>query len=113
MMTTAREMCLICAGTSREPVVSIYGVPTLCNRLCASEDEAANAPRGNPPATINAAPLRKNSRRSMSISHIAYEIILAVAAQRGASRSRTASVSLTSGRVQSTSPSAMKRGCKS
>jgi SAM-dependent methyltransferase len=39
--------CLICGGKSLEPLISIPDVPTLCNRLCASEAEAANARRGN------------------------------------------------------------------
>src|SRR6516164_5583441 len=39
--------CLICGEKSLEPLISIPGVPTLCNRLCASETEAWNAPRGD------------------------------------------------------------------
>jgi SAM-dependent methyltransferase len=39
--------CLICEGTSLEPLISVPDVPTLCNRLCASEAEARNAPRGD------------------------------------------------------------------
>lgn len=39
--------CLVCAGTALEPLISIPDVPALCNRLCASEAEAVNAPRGN------------------------------------------------------------------
>ena len=41
------KACLVCGGTSLEPLLSIPDVPTLCNRLCASEAEAANAPRGD------------------------------------------------------------------
>src|SRR5246127_933497 len=47
MTTKARERCLICGGASLELLISIPDVPTLCNRLCASEVEAANAPRGD------------------------------------------------------------------
>ena len=47
MKTRAGDSCLICGGTSLEPLVSILDVPTLCNRLCASEAEAASAPRGD------------------------------------------------------------------
>jgi SAM-dependent methyltransferase len=43
----AKDPCLICGARSLEPLISIPDVPTLCNRLCASEAEAANAPRGN------------------------------------------------------------------
>jgi 2-polyprenyl-3-methyl-5-hydroxy-6-metoxy-1,4-benzoquinol methylase len=39
--------CLICGGKSLKPLISIPDVPTLCNRLCASEAEATNAPRGD------------------------------------------------------------------
>jgi SAM-dependent methyltransferase len=39
--------CLVCSGKSLEPLIYIPDVPTLCNRLCASEAEAANAPRGD------------------------------------------------------------------
>ena len=46
-MTAVCEACLICGGTSLRSLISIEGVPKLCNRLCASEYEAANAPRGN------------------------------------------------------------------
>jgi 2-polyprenyl-3-methyl-5-hydroxy-6-metoxy-1,4-benzoquinol methylase len=38
--------CLVCGGTSLKPLISIPDVPTLCNRLCPSEAEAAAAPRG-------------------------------------------------------------------
>jgi len=41
------DCCLICGAKSLEPLISIPHVPTLCNRLCASEAEAANAPRGD------------------------------------------------------------------
>ena len=47
MTTKACERCLICGGGSLELLISIPDVPTLCNRLCASEAEAANAPRGD------------------------------------------------------------------
>jgi SAM-dependent methyltransferase len=46
MMATARDGCLVCRGKSLEPLIYISDVPTLCNRLCPSEAEAANAPRG-------------------------------------------------------------------
>jgi 2-polyprenyl-3-methyl-5-hydroxy-6-metoxy-1,4-benzoquinol methylase len=44
-MTT--KICLVCKGTSLEPLLYIPSVPTLCNQLCASEAQAANAPRGD------------------------------------------------------------------
>ena len=47
MTAKACERCLICDGASLEPLISISDIPTLCNRLCASEAEAANAPRGD------------------------------------------------------------------
>ena len=47
MAAKADDCCLICGTRSPEPLISIPNVPTLCNRLCASEAEAANAPRGN------------------------------------------------------------------
>jgi SAM-dependent methyltransferase len=47
MAAKADDCCLICGTRSPEPLISIPDVPTLCNRLCASEAEAANAPRGN------------------------------------------------------------------
>jgi 2-polyprenyl-3-methyl-5-hydroxy-6-metoxy-1,4-benzoquinol methylase len=47
MRTKAGDSCLVCGGTSLEPLVSILDVPALCNRLCASEAEAASAPRGD------------------------------------------------------------------
>jgi SAM-dependent methyltransferase len=47
MAAKADDCCLVCGARSLEPLISIPGVPTLCNRLCASEAEAANAPRGN------------------------------------------------------------------
>ena len=47
MAAKADDCCLICGRRSPEPLISIPNVPTLCNRLCASEAEAANAPRGN------------------------------------------------------------------
>jgi len=43
----AFDCCLICGARSLEPLISIPHVPTLCNRLCTSEAEAANAPRGD------------------------------------------------------------------
>lgn len=43
----ARDDCVVCGKKSLKPLLSIPDVPTLCNRLCASEAEAANAPRGN------------------------------------------------------------------
>jgi SAM-dependent methyltransferase len=42
----ANDCCVICGARSLEPLISIADVPTLCNRLCASEAEAANALRG-------------------------------------------------------------------
>ena len=39
--------CLVCGERSLEPLLSIPDVPTLTNRLCASEAEAADAPRGD------------------------------------------------------------------
>ena len=42
-MTTASSA----GGTSLEPLISIPDVPSLCNRLCASEAEAADAARGD------------------------------------------------------------------
>jgi len=47
MTTKACESCVICGRTSLNPLISISDVPTLCNRLCASVGEAANAPRGD------------------------------------------------------------------
>jgi 2-polyprenyl-3-methyl-5-hydroxy-6-metoxy-1,4-benzoquinol methylase len=47
MTAKARDSCLICGGAHLEPLISIHDAPTLCNRLCASEAEAANAPRGD------------------------------------------------------------------
>lgn len=47
MTTIACDSCLICGGTTLEPLIHVPDVPTLCNRLCASEAEAANAPRGD------------------------------------------------------------------
>jgi SAM-dependent methyltransferase len=41
----ACEGCRVCGGTSLAPLISIPDVPTLCNRLCGSEAEAANEPR--------------------------------------------------------------------
>jgi len=41
------DSCLICGQKSLEPLISIPDVPTLCNRLYASEAEARNAPRGD------------------------------------------------------------------
>jgi 2-polyprenyl-3-methyl-5-hydroxy-6-metoxy-1,4-benzoquinol methylase len=41
------ESCVICGRASLKPLISIPDVPTLCNRLCASVGEAANAPRGD------------------------------------------------------------------
>jgi 2-polyprenyl-3-methyl-5-hydroxy-6-metoxy-1,4-benzoquinol methylase len=40
------DCCLICGANSLKPLISIADVPTLCNRLCMSEAEAANALRG-------------------------------------------------------------------
>ena len=39
--------CLVCRGRSLEPLLSIPDVPTLTNRLCASEAEAVDALRGD------------------------------------------------------------------
>jgi SAM-dependent methyltransferase len=47
MTAKAGDCCLVCGGTSLKPLISISDVPTLCNRLCASAAEAANAPRGD------------------------------------------------------------------
>jgi SAM-dependent methyltransferase len=47
MTVEAFDNCLVCGGSSLEPLISIPGVPALCNRLCASEAEAANAPRAD------------------------------------------------------------------
>jgi 2-polyprenyl-3-methyl-5-hydroxy-6-metoxy-1,4-benzoquinol methylase len=47
MTAQGNDICLVCSGTSLEPLIFISGVPMLCNRLCASEAEAANAPRGD------------------------------------------------------------------
>src|SRR6516162_10239652 len=47
MIMKAYDGCLVCGGTSLKPLISISDVPTLCNRLCASEAEAANVPRGD------------------------------------------------------------------
>jgi SAM-dependent methyltransferase len=47
MTATARGVCLVCGGTSVDPLISIPNVPTLCNRLCASEAEARNAAHGD------------------------------------------------------------------
>src|ERR1700750_932507 len=41
------DNCLICGASSLEQLVAIAAVPTLCNRLCASPADAANAPRGD------------------------------------------------------------------
>ena len=46
MTAKGSNSCLICGG-SLEPLISLTDVPTLCNRLCASEAEARNAPRGD------------------------------------------------------------------
>jgi hypothetical protein len=46
MTDQAGDACLACAGTALEPLLSIPDVPALSNRLCASEGEAADAPRG-------------------------------------------------------------------
>jgi hypothetical protein len=43
----ADDGCLICGGKSLAPLISINDVPTLCNRLCGSKAEAANAPRSH------------------------------------------------------------------
>jgi len=47
MMARARDSCPICGGRSLETLISIPNVPTLCNRLCRSEAEARDAPRGD------------------------------------------------------------------
>jgi 2-polyprenyl-3-methyl-5-hydroxy-6-metoxy-1,4-benzoquinol methylase len=47
MTTKVCERCLICGGASLELLISIPDVPALCNRLCATEAEAADAPRGD------------------------------------------------------------------
>jgi SAM-dependent methyltransferase len=47
MTAKACDCCLVCGGTSLKWLISISDAPTLCNRLCASEAEAANAPRGD------------------------------------------------------------------
>jgi SAM-dependent methyltransferase len=47
MTAQACDICLVCAGRSIEPLISIPDVPALCNRLCASESEAVIAPRGD------------------------------------------------------------------
>lgn len=44
---SADNACLICAEENLKPLISIPDVPTLCNRLCASEGEAVGAPRGH------------------------------------------------------------------
>jgi SAM-dependent methyltransferase len=49
MTDKAEEICLACGAAALEPLLSIPDVPALCNRLCASEREAVEAPRG----TIN------------------------------------------------------------
>ena len=48
-MTVAKagDNCLICAEKLVEPLLAISDVPTLCNRLCVSEADATNAPRGD------------------------------------------------------------------
>jgi 2-polyprenyl-3-methyl-5-hydroxy-6-metoxy-1,4-benzoquinol methylase len=47
MTAKACDSCPVCGGASLEHLISIPDVPTLCNGLCASEAEAANAPRGS------------------------------------------------------------------
>src|SRR5271170_512600 len=47
MTAQAAYSCVICGGPSLEPLIFIPDVPTLTNRLCVSEAEAANAPRGD------------------------------------------------------------------
>ena len=47
MRTKALDRCVVCRGTPLEPLISIPDVPALTNHLCASEGEAANAPRGD------------------------------------------------------------------
>ena len=47
MKLIASNRCLVCGAASLEPLISITDVPMLCNRLCASEAEAANAPHGD------------------------------------------------------------------
>ena len=47
MTTKAVSSCLICGKTSLEPLVFIPDVPTLTNRMCRTEAEAANAQRAD------------------------------------------------------------------
>jgi SAM-dependent methyltransferase len=47
MSGSDQDRCLACAGSFLQLLISIPNVPALCNRLCASETEAANAPRGS------------------------------------------------------------------
>lgn len=47
MTNKAAETCLVCGGGAVAPLLSIPDVPALCNRLCASAAEAAQAPRGH------------------------------------------------------------------
>ena len=47
MTVKACDSCLVCGATSLKPLIDIPDVPALCNRLCVSEVEAANAPRGD------------------------------------------------------------------
>ena len=47
MKLIASNRCLVCGAASLEPLISITDVPMLCNRLCESEAEAANAPHGD------------------------------------------------------------------
>lgn len=47
MTAQAACSCVICGGSSLEPLIFIPDVPTLTNRLCVSEAEAVNAPRGD------------------------------------------------------------------
>jgi len=43
----ACDSCPICGEAPLKPLISIPDVPALCNRLCASEIEAADFPRGD------------------------------------------------------------------
>lgn len=47
MRMKAADSCLVCRGTPLEPLISVPDVPALTNHLCASEREAAEAPRGD------------------------------------------------------------------
>jgi 2-polyprenyl-3-methyl-5-hydroxy-6-metoxy-1,4-benzoquinol methylase len=47
MTAKSYNTCLVCGGIFLEPLISIPGVPALCNRLYASRAEAANALHGD------------------------------------------------------------------